>query len=227
MSWMCSGSTNAELVSNLWKNGLVKSVKVRDSLIKVDRAHFSPTNPYEDSPQHIGFDATISAPHMHAYAAEALLHRLDPGSNVLDVGSGSGYLTAVFAHIVSPGGRLVGVEHIPQLCTLSINNLQKDPAHADMLKNGTIKIINSDGRLGFEKLGPYDAIHVGAASDGIPQGLIDQLKAPGSMVIPVRNKDTQHIWKVEKDKHGDVTKTKCHGVLYVPLTDAKVFQSST
>ncbi|TGZ80242.1 protein-L-isoaspartate O-methyltransferase [Ascodesmis nigricans] len=224
MSWMCSGTSNKELIANLWRQGLLKTPRVKEAFEKVDRAHFSPLGPYEDSPQRIGYDATISAPHMHAQATEALAHRLKPGAKVLDIGSGSGYLTAVFAHLVSPGGQCVGVEHIPQLCTMSEVNLRKDPVHRAMLENGTMKIIKSDGRLGYPEGGPYDAIHVGAAAQGFPQALIDQLKAPGSMFIPVEEGmlGTQHIYHVEKKADGTVEKNKAYGVLYVPLTDAKV-----
>jgi protein-L-isoaspartate(D-aspartate) O-methyltransferase len=99
MSWRCSGTTNQELISNLQRFGRI-SERVHEAFLKVDRAHFSPTEPYADAPQRIGYDATISAPHMHASASEALLEFLNPGSKVLDVGCGSGYLTAVLAHLV-------------------------------------------------------------------------------------------------------------------------------
>lgn len=71
--------------------------EVADAMLKTDRAFYVAERPYEDSPQVIGFDATISAPHMHAMALEALLPALRrPGpANVLDVGCGSGYFTAV------------------------------------------------------------------------------------------------------------------------------------
>jgi hypothetical protein len=66
MSWRSSSTTNEGLVANLRKNGLIKSDAVREAMLKVDRAHFCSTLPYEDSPQTIGYDATISAPHIHA-----------------------------------------------------------------------------------------------------------------------------------------------------------------
>ncbi|KAF8541931.1 protein-L-isoaspartate O-methyltransferase [Trichophaea hybrida] len=225
MSWRCSGATNHELVSNLIRYGLIKNDRVRNAFGNVDRAHFSAVDPYEDTPQRIGYDATISAPHMHANATEALLEYLQPGSKVLDVGSGSGYLCAVFAHLVTPGGQVIGVEHIPQLCKLSEMNLRKSPLHAKMLdEDGTIKILKSDGRLGYPEGGPYDAIHVGAAAYGFPQPLIDQLKAPGRMFIPMEESpQIQYIWQVDKDKDGKVTKVRMNGVMYVPLTDAKDF----
>lgn len=79
---------------------------------QVDRAHYAPFEPYQDRPQSIGHNATISAPHMHAAACESLLQFLQPGARVLDVGSGSGYLTHVIAELVQPGGKVIGVDHI-------------------------------------------------------------------------------------------------------------------
>ena len=86
---------------------------------------------------------------MHAAAITALLPFLHPGANVLDIGSGSGYLCAVFAHLVKPEGHVVGVEHIPQLCTLSEKNLKKSTMHSQMLEDGLIKIVRGDGRKGY------------------------------------------------------------------------------
>lgn len=60
MSWRCSSSSNEGLINNLWKHGLLSTPRVREAMQKVDRAHFSREMPYEDSPQRIGYDATIS-----------------------------------------------------------------------------------------------------------------------------------------------------------------------
>jgi protein-L-isoaspartate(D-aspartate) O-methyltransferase len=93
-----------------------------------------------------------------------------------------------------------------------------------MLANGQIEIIQGDGRLGYPQEGPYDAIHVGAAASGtIPQSLIDQLKAPGRMLIPVEENYAQHVWQVDKDRDGSVCKKRTCAVMYVPLTDARKF----
>ncbi|RPA95076.1 protein-L-isoaspartate O-methyltransferase [Choiromyces venosus 120613-1] len=219
MSWRCSSTSNEGLIANLLRHGLIKNDAV-------DRAHFCPTMPYEDSPQRIGYDATISgiSAKDSKHAAEALLGRLGPGKRVLDIGSGSGYLTAVLARLVTPGGTVVGIEHIQQLCDLSIENLKKDPVHCGMLQDGTIRIIRGDGRLGYPEGGPYDAIHVGAAASTMHQTLIDQLKAPGRMFIPVDGGFSQYIWRVDKDEEGNVKKEKQYGVMYVPLTDARDFR---
>ncbi|VEL08216.1 unnamed protein product [Protopolystoma xenopodis] len=81
-------------------NRVITSEQVYKTMLQVDRSFFVKNSPYEDRPQSIGFSATISAPHMHAYAMEALKAHLKPGARVLDVGSGSGYLTVCFALMV-------------------------------------------------------------------------------------------------------------------------------
>jgi protein-L-isoaspartate(D-aspartate) O-methyltransferase len=86
----------------------------------------------------------------HAYAAQYLLPYLNPGGKVLDVGSGSGYLTAVFHHLVSSqdkAGKVVGIEHIPELVQFSKENLQKDGL-GKTLEDGQIEMVVGDGRQG-------------------------------------------------------------------------------
>ena len=146
---------------------------------QVDRAHYSPSSPYEDSPQAIGHGATISAPHMHAHACEALLPFLHPSSSVLDVGSGSGFLTHVLANLVEPGGRVVGIDHIQALVDLANRNASSNEGGREALSTGRIKFVKGDGRKGWPEDAPYDAIHVGAAAEEAHQELIDQLKTPG------------------------------------------------
>lgn len=195
---------------------------------KVDRAHFcpDPSYAYEDSPQSIGHAATISAPHMHASAAESLLPYLRPGSRVLDIGSGSGYLTGVFAELVCPpgsseGGRVVGLEHIPALRDLGESNFEKGERGREMLRDGKVAFVVGDGRKGWKEKGgeEWDAIHVGAAADELHAELVEQLKRPGRMFIPVEGRMGQHVWVVDKDADGTVKKERQYGVRYVPLTD--------
>lgn len=107
MAWRSSGRTHAELVHRLRQHGIIRTQRVYDALLAVDRGGYSKWSPYEDAPQTIGSGATISAPHMHAYALESLHSKLVPGAKVLDVGSGSGYLTAVMGCACA---RAVGVD---------------------------------------------------------------------------------------------------------------------
>lgn len=177
---------------------------------------------------------------MHASALESLLPFLGPGMRVLDVGSGSGYLTAVMAELVAPGeeekgkeGKVVGLEHIEGLRVLGEGNLRKGIRGKVLLEKGTVRFVCGDGRKGWIDNGDgdqgpkeekgWDAIHVGAAAKEVHGALVEQLRCPGRMFIPVEDKrgyGDQHIWVVNKDDDGKVTKEKLYGVRYVPLTDA-------
>jgi len=207
--------------------GLFKSERVGEALKKVDRVNYvrNKNEAYYDSPQSIGHGATISAPHMHAHAAEHLLPLLTPGARVLDVGSGSGYTCAIFHHLVNPtgteGGKVVGIDHISELVDWSVDNLKRDGL-GSQLDSGTIKMVCGDGRLGYPSSGPYNAIHVGAAAPTMPQALIDQLAKPGRMFIPVGpDGGAQYIFQVDKDQDGQVKQERLFGVRYVPLTEEK------
>ncbi|KAK5172949.1 uncharacterized protein LTR77_003071 [Saxophila tyrrhenica] len=222
MAWRSSGASNEALIENLSRHGLIPSDRVKKAMLGVDRAHYAPAAPYQDSPQSIGHRATISAPHMHASACESLLPYLKPGSRVLDIGSGSGYLTHVMAELVKPGGTVVGVEHIQPLVDIGTNNTRKSGEGRELMDNGGIKYVKADGRLGYPQGAPYDAIHVGAAASDFHQALIDQLKAPGRLFIPVEEAYMQHIYVIDKKEDGSVERKKEYGVQYVPLTDAPV-----
>ncbi|KOS22466.1 Protein-L-isoaspartate(D-aspartate) O-methyltransferase [Escovopsis weberi] len=193
MAWRCSGVSNSELIENLWRSSLITDPRVKEAFLKVDRAHYSPYSPYEDSPQPIGHSATISAPHMHASALEHVLGFLTPSSKspaprVLDIGSGSGYLTHAMAELVGPRGLVVGLEHIRELRDLGESNMRKSAEGRGLLDAGQVKFVVGDGRLGWVE-GPregeeqggtaWDVIHVGASAREVHGPLLEQLRAPG------------------------------------------------
>ncbi|KAJ6882386.1 protein-L-isoaspartate O-methyltransferase 1-like isoform X1 [Populus alba x Populus x berolinensis] len=216
-----SGSSinkNKALVEHLQNYGTISSKKVSEVMETIDRALFVPdgTPAYVDSPMAIGYNATISAPHMHATCLQLLEENLKSGMHVLDVGSGTGYLIACFALMVGPQGRAVGVEHIPELADSSIKNIKKSAA-APLLKEGSLSIHVGDGRQGWPEFAPYDAIHVGAAAPEIPQPLLDQLKPGGRMVIPVGN-IFQDLMVIDKNEDGSISVRSETSVRYVPLT---------
>ncbi|KAL2058453.1 hypothetical protein ABVK25_001181 [Lepraria finkii] len=151
MAWMSSGSSNAALIKNLASNGLITSERVKNAMLSVDRAQFSPYAPYTDSPQTIGHSATISAPHMHASAAESLLPYIHPSARILDIGSGSGYLTAVLAALVGAQGKVVGIDHIQGLIDLANKNMAKSEQGREWMKDGRVKFVKGDGRLGYKE----------------------------------------------------------------------------
>ncbi|KAL9932095.1 hypothetical protein V8E36_009156 [Tilletia maclaganii] len=232
MAWRCGGRSNAELIANLRKASIIESDAVAEAMGAVDRKNYIPSRPpaatsYADAPQYIEYGATISAPHMHAYALESLAPFLKrPAASVLDVGSGSGYLLGVFHHLArpaSPGegsgtGKIIGVEHIAELTEASKVNLKDDGLGA-ALDSGRIEVHTGDGRQGWPAGAPYSVIHVGAAAPTVPQALIDQLARPGRLFIPVGT-DSQDIWEIDRAEDGTVSRRKLMGVRYIPLTDA-------
>lgn len=162
---------------------------------------------------------------MHAYALELLQQHLKPDAKVLDVGSGSGYLTVCFsrfmqAQSLDSTGLVVGIEHHPKLVEFAIGNINSDDPK--FFSEGRVIVIEGDGRLGCEEHGPYDAIHVGAAAAEIPDNLLKQLKKGGRMICPVGPAgETQHLEQYDMLPNGEIKKETLMAVVYVPLTDLK------
>ena len=155
---------------------------------------------------------------MHAYALEYLSPYCSDNIHILDVGSGSGYLTVALSKMINDSGLVVGIEHIDQLYEKSIDNISKH--HKNLLDEKKIILLNEDGRKGIKKYAPFKVIHVGAAAEEIPQELIDQLDNNGRMFIPVsKSYGDQWIYLVDKDSNGKISKKPLMGVTYVPLTD--------
>lgn len=120
---------------------------------------------------------------MHARAAESLLPFLHANARVLDIGSGSGYLTHVLANLVGDRGRIVGIDHVQGLVDLAKGNMSRSEAGRRLLETEKVQFVTGDGRRGWAEGAPYDAIHVGAAAKEMHQAIIDQLKAPGRSVV--------------------------------------------
>lgn len=178
---------------------------------------------------------------MHAAAITHLLPYLtpsgrNPAPRVLDIGSGSGYLTHVIAELVGghDGAVVVGVEHIPALRDMARANFAKSAGGRRLLAEGRVKLEVGDGRKGWVEQGEggggggaggWDAIHVGASAVKVHDELVAQLRAPGRMFIPVDDvegggkQEGQHIWAVDKDENGVVSRKRLFAVRYVPLTD--------
>ncbi|KAM3717292.1 Protein-L-isoaspartate(D-aspartate) O-methyltransferase [Dirofilaria immitis] len=224
MAWMSGGDSNVDLVNNLQNNNLFKDGRVRDAMLKVDRGDFTSIMPYGDHPVSIGYGATISAPHMHASSLELLKDHLKEGDRALDVGSGSGYLTACMAIMVGRTGKVVGIDHIQALVDDSKRNIKKH--HEDLLTDRRIILVKGDGRKGYEKEAPYTAIHVGAAAPEIPTELIKQLAKGGRMLIPVGPEGgPQRFVQVDKDTNGNVTQKNLMDkrIIRLRFTCGKIF----
>jgi protein-L-isoaspartate(D-aspartate) O-methyltransferase len=209
---------NKRLLTELIIEGYITSEKVTNVMLEVDRQNFAPRNYYANRPQYLGYNVTISAPHMHAFALEYLSNYCVKGAKILDVGSGSGYLTVALSKMTNDTGTVIGIEHIHELYELGLKNVKKK--HSELIDNKKIIFVEGDGRKGCKEYGPYKAIHVGAASEQVPRALIDQLDYNGRIFIPVGKKgETQEIYLVDKDFMGKVTYRSILSVCYGMLTD--------
>lgn len=116
------------MIQKLLNTGMIRNPKVVRVMESVDRKNFvlpDCHDAYADMPQYIGFGQTISAPHMHATALELLLPELEtPNARVLDVGSGSGYLSTLFARS-NPSATIIGIDIVEELVSFSIQNVMK------------------------------------------------------------------------------------------------------
>lgn len=158
-----------------------------------------------DIPLPIGFGQTISQPTTVRMMLEWL--NVQPDDKVLDVGSGSGWTTALLSIIVGEKGKVYAVERIRELKELGQKNCQKIGA-----KNVHFYLA-SEKVYGMTKFAPYDRILISASADKLPQEFIDQLKVGGKLVIPVQNS----IYEIAKKARGDIEIIKHFGFVFVPL----------
>jgi protein-L-isoaspartate(D-aspartate) O-methyltransferase len=205
-----------ELCEELRKNKEVTSDKVIDCLMKIDRADFAPRNHYQNRAQSIPCNVVISAPHLHGYCLQALENFLTEGSNVLDIGFGSGYLTVAMSKMMNDKGCVVGIEHMKELYDLGKQNISKK--YKDLLDTKKIELILGDGRLGYKAKAPYKCIHVGAGSEEIPRELFNQLEIGGRLLIPLGPSGNQYIHFIDKTSETEYKDSIGWSVCYVPLT---------
>ena len=200
-------TAKAQLLKQLaWE---IRDERVVEAMRRVPRERFVPEAQrdfaYDDRPLGIGYGQTISQPFIVAMMVKSL--ELTPESKVLEVGSGSGYVSAILGELAQS---VVGVEIVPELAEYAAVTI------ADLgYENVAIHLVPKS-TLGYMPAAPYDAILVSAGAPSVPAILLAQLKWNGRLVIPVGSRWQQHLVKITRLPEGDVVENlgACY---FVPL----------
>src|SRR5437660_5211400 len=183
--------------------------RVLAAMAKVPREEFVPENlraqGYSDNALPIGHDQTISQPFIVAFMTEQL--RPQPNDRVLEIGTGSGYQTAVLAELVKEVYTIEIIEPLAKDASTRLARLDYNNAH--------VKV--GDGYQGWPEVAPFDAIIVTCAPDKVPQPLTEQLKDGGRMIIPVGNGLDQQLYLLEK-MNGELVQRAILPVRFVQMT---------
>jgi len=200
-----------DLVNLLIADKILKTPHIIRAFFKVERKNFMPQNvrylANKDTALPIGYGQTISQPTTVAIMLELL--QPEKGNKVLDIGSGSGWTTALLAEIVGQKGEVYAVEIIPQLLEFGKNNVKKAG-----YKN--VKFFQSNGSLGLKKFAPYERILCSAAAPKVPLSLKKQLAPKGNLVIPVGS-ISQALVLIKRGKNFSFTKERYPGFMFVRL----------
>jgi len=186
----------------------IKDERILTAFLQVPRERFVPEevreDAYGDFPLSIGEGQTISQPYMVALMTQCL--DLKGKEKVLEIGTGSGYQTAILAEL---SREVYSVERIRIFAQRAGELLRK-------LKYNNVKILVGNGTLGWKEFSPYDRIIVTAGTKDIPPSLIHQLKEDGVMVIPVGDVHSQDLKVLQKKKEEIITQAveRC---IFVPL----------
>jgi len=182
--------TKKELIKKLIHQKILKTQLIIEAFYKIDRADFVlekyKNEAYEDYPLPLEFGQTISQPLTVAFMLE-LLNPL-PGEKILEIGTGSGWVSALLAYCVSKNHtktkrhlKVISIERIPELKDFAIKNISK----YNFIKKGIVKVILGDGSRGYQKEAPYDKIIAAASSKNIPVAWKNEIKIGGKIVAPV------------------------------------------
>ncbi len=201
-------NTLSTLITSIIRNGILRTPHIIEAFYQIDRIDFVPADmrehTYEDIPLPIGHGQTISQPSTVAFMLEHLMPQ--SGQRILDIGTGSGWTTALLCRIVGEEGRVRGFERVKALVEMGRDNL----ARYSHSSNCTIEKATAALGAPGEK---FDRILVSAAAEELPLTLVDQLAIGGRLVIPVQH-SIEIITKVSED---DIRSESIYGFRFVPL----------
>lgn len=210
-------SKQIELLIKQLKSKGISNAKILNAMQKIQRHKFIDKQlldePYADIPQAIGCNQTISQPYIVALMTDLL--DLSPLEKILEIGTGSGYQTAILCEMAK---EVYSIERIKKLHDQASINLKQSAYSNYKLKLG-------DGTLGWVDHAPYDAILVTAKAPEIPRPLIEQLSYKGRLIIPVGKENPQKLLKITKTHSGYETECICW-VSFVPLIGEYGFEAN-
>jgi protein-L-isoaspartate(D-aspartate) O-methyltransferase len=160
---------------------------------------------YEDAPVPIGYGQTASQPSLQALYLQTL--RLQPTDRVLEIGTGSGFQTALIAQLAE---HVYSVERVRELSA-------RARAALDRLRVSNVALLVGDGTVGWSRYSPYDAILVAAAAPSVPPALIEQLASGGRILIPLGGREEQMLTLVRRAPDGTIEEEEISRCTFVPL----------
>ena len=200
------------LIIIMKKSGFLNEDKVESAIRKTPRHEFVPTSlkeeAYEDIPLYIMKNQTISQPSVVSRMTEWLDVR--EGQKILEIGSGSGWQTAILSYLVGHG-KVYSIERYSELAEFAKKNLDK-------LRIINANIILGDGSLGFPEESPFNRIIITAACKKVPEQLLEQLSTDGLLIAPV-GEFPQSLVLLKKTSDGIVEIKNQPGYVFVPLLD--------
>lgn len=207
-------SRRQQMVNIQLENRDISDARVLEIMRTIPREKFLPTelrdNAYEDRALGVSMGQTISQPYIVAFMTQAL--RLQPHHRVLEIGTGTGYQTAVLASLAK---EVFSVERFPEMSEAA-------SAVLDGLGYTNVKLHVGDGSLGWPEYAPFDRIIVTAAAPTVPPTLMDQLAEGGLMLIPVGEEESQRILSIEK-RQGVIVERPLIPVRFVKLVGEEGF----
>ena len=209
------------LIDYLIREGWLKTPRIIDAFRKIRRIDFLPDDIKDLAEMNealpIGYGQTISQPLVVAFMLELL--EPEPGDKILDIGSGSGWTTALLAYIVSQkgnskfqtNGKVIAIEIIPGLKEFGEKNVSK----YNFIEKGITEFICVDGSKGYKKEAPFDKILASASARELPQAWEEQLKIGGKIVTPIGSS----IWLFIKKSEKEFEEFEYPGFAFVPLIE--------
>lgn len=199
------------LIKELIDTGWLKTPQIIKAFSQIKREDFvseeEKESAYINNALSINYNQTISQPLVVALMIELLSPQ--SGEKILDIGSGSGWTTALLAYLVKSKGRIIAIDIIPELVKFGQKNVEK----YSFVKKGIVQFFCADGKLGYEKEAPYDKILISASAFEVPEELFKQLKIGGKMVLPI----AESIVLIKKTSQNDYEKQEFPGFVFVPL----------